>query len=271
MTRRALVTGVSSGIGKAITRALLADGWSVIGLSRGYPKGLDAPVGYGAGEFVWLHGNLTTGYKLSWLVEYVEHGLDALIHCGAEQGPVGSFLETDGYDWELCIQTNLIGTTRVLRGALPKLLKSPDGRVLLFAGGGAFNPRPEHTAYAASKAGVVSLMETLAAELTDTSVTVNCVSPGFVPTPMTGHTDGGSHEMDRAVACVMYLLSPAARGLTGKTISAEYDAWQTIHPASVPHLNASAMGTRSRVKIWEVESDGSYVYRTEQNGAGVIV
>jgi len=252
MTRHAVVTGSSKGIGRAIAEALLTEGWTVLGVSRTYPKGArEWP-----GDFRWLHADLSTGYCLEHLAQSIPEGrLDALIHCAAEQGPVGPLVPLDGklsremiHAWHQSVKTNLLSAYDVVRLCLPALRQSEDGRILLFAGGGAFNSRPGYAAYAVAKAGVVSLASTLAEEERG-RVTVNTVSPGFVPTPMTGYVEGPSTEKDRAVACVLRLLSPMTRGLTGKTVSAEYDAWQHITPENVESLNDSLLGERHRYKI----------------------
>lgn len=253
--KRALITGCSSGIGRAVTHALLDDGWHVVGISRRRP-------GLTHEAFIWQPTDLRARWRLYRLGTPV---LDALVHCAAVR-PRGDFQTMLASVWLDTVQTNLLGTYRVVRAALPYLERSEDGRILLFSGGGAFNPQPDYSAYAVSKAGVVSMMETLAAELSNNcAITVNCVSPGYVPTPMHGLVDQDSPEMERAVACVLHLLSPSAKGLTGKTISAEYDGWQQISQETVPFLNASKMGTRERHKVWPMEADGTYVYRTDGN------
>jgi 3-oxoacyl-[acyl-carrier protein] reductase len=260
---RALVTGASSGIGRAVAEQLLDDGWDVLGLSRTYPKGMLAYE-----RFSWHHGDLLTGYGVNHLRHRLVEGLDAVVHAAAVQGPIGPLVETKPQDWLDCIRVNLIGTYRVVSLALPFLQQSEDGRLLLFSGGGAFNARPEYSAYAVAKAGVVSLMESLAAEMGDT-VAVNCVSPGYVPTPMNGHPDAPSAEKDRAVACVMHLLSPETQGLTGRTISAEYDGWASLNQQTIPLIGK--MGTRHRHKVWPMNADGSYVYRSDGNAVAEVV
>lgn len=247
MKRRALVTGASHGIGRAVAEMLLSEGWFVMGVSR-----TDLEID----RVVWWKANVAEYAE----VEPLRHCLfDAVIHCAAEQGPVGALQTSSPREWRQAVETNLIGTYNVVRAALPALLTASDGRILLFSGGGAFNARPGYSAYAASKAGVVSLMETLAAELRDTDVTVNCVSPGFVHTGFDPHAAAlpfdpdGSRAMARAVACVRHLLDPATRGLTGRTISAEFDDWENLSGLDrVRAVNDSTMGTRHRVPIQRV-------------------
>lgn len=245
MTRRALVTGASHGIGRAVAAMLLAEGWEVVGVSRRLCD-LDGVRAYTLD--VSLPHQVE---RLSWLCA---PRLDAVVHAAAIQGPVGPLEDALPSAWLEAVRVNLLGAYHVARVTLPLLRQSDDARLLLFAGGGAFNARPEYSAYAVSKAGVVSLMETLAAELRHSTVTVNCVSPGFVPTgidPRAPATND-SGQMARAVACVRHLLSPQARGLMGRTVSAEYDAWDQITPQTVASVNASVQGTRHRYPIQRV-------------------
>lgn len=269
--KTALVTGCSGGIGRAVTQALLDDGWRVVGVSRRVVPGLDRQA-----RFVGCWGDLHFGAVAVPNLRRVSiEVLDAVVHCAATQHPVGPIRSSDQLAWAESIQINLIGTYHVVRGSLPYLERSPDARILLFSGGGAFSPRPNYSAYAAAKAGVVALMEALAGELPP-GITVNCVAPGFVATPIhtvtlaAGADVVGEQEYAHAnrpdtgqraevVACVRHLLSPAAARLTGKTIAVGWDPWDQITPATVPFFNSSDIWTRTRVKAQHVPIDSAGV------------
>ncbi len=245
--RRAIVTGASRGIGLATTRMLLAEGWAVLGISRTEP-----PIERGEHQqYAWLSHDVGETITPDLIHDGVSE-LAALVHCAGIRGPYGAFSENDPADWERTITTNLIGAARMVRAALPALRCSEDGRILLFSGGGAFSPEPSYSAYATSKGATVALMETLAEELRETSVTVNAVAPGFVATdihrgtPLEGKSDGG-RAIHTAVACIRHLLSPSCRGLTGRTISAQHDDWSSLSPWTIPLMGYQ--GVRDRHKI----------------------
>ena len=250
--RRALVTGVSRGIGKAVAEMLLADGWSVLGVSRTAPSKFMPRLHW----WQWdVSGEIDPMLAADVSRHLSDAPLDAVIHCAAIRGPHGPLLENDPAEWVEAVNTNLLGTFRVVKATLPALQQSEDGRILLFSGGGAFNASPEYSAYATAKGGVVSLMETLAEELRASTVTVNAVAPGPIPTTIHGDNplpDDGGAGMATAIACVRHLLSSHTRGLTGRTVSAVHDDWASISPATVHAVNASPMGTRTRHTIQQV-------------------
>jgi NAD(P)-dependent dehydrogenase (short-subunit alcohol dehydrogenase family) len=263
--RHALVTGCSRGIGLAVREALLGDSWRVYGAARTAPA-LDHP------EFSFAETDVAALASVERLRDAVEadlagRPLDAVIHCAVVQSPVGPLEETDPNEWAKSIQIGLVGSYNVVRLMLPQLHGSRSGRILLFAGGGAFSPRARFSAYACAKAGVVRLAETLAEELKGTSVTVNCVAPGFVPTPIHETTlkagrrlagaeydrvirdvayDDGS-RLPRVVACIRHLLSPSTRSLRGETVAAQFDDWEHLTPFTVPEVMATEVWTARRV------------------------
>lgn len=265
MERRVLVTGCSRGIGLAVTLALLDDGWHVYGAARTAPP-IEDP------RFQFVETDVSDLVQFERLRDAIDtdlagRPLDALIHCAVIQTPVGPLEGTPPAEWAHAIQVGLIGPYNAVRLMLPFLHRSRDGRILLFAGGGAFGPRPRFSAYACAKAGVVRLAETLAEELKGTSVTINCLAPGFVPTHIhdvtieagpglagaeydrvvrdAAHDDGS--RLAHVVACIHHLLSPSTRGLSGKTVAAQFDDWEHLTPFTVPELMATELWTARRV------------------------
>ncbi len=118
--------------------------------------------------------------------------------------------------------------------------------MVTFSGGGATGPFPRYDAYAASKAAVVRLTENLAIDLAADGVRANAVAPGFIATEMHAETlaagperagqdyfrrtrraveTGGGDPLALAVGLVAFLLSDASSGITGKSISAQWDPW----------------------------------------------
>jgi 3-oxoacyl-[acyl-carrier protein] reductase len=127
-------------------------------------------------------------------------------------------------------------------------------RIVLLSGGGAFDPMPNLSAYGISKAGIIRLAETLAVELAPLNIAVNVFAPGFVATKIfnsmleAGPERGGvlyetvvkllndwqDSDIELPIALARYLISDESAPLTGKTISARYDPWDT--PEFAAHL-----------------------------------
>ncbi len=94
-------------------------------------------------------------------------------------------LQMDEASFERVLDTNLVGTFRVVRRALPKMLRARKGRVILISSVVAFSGAPGQANYAASKAGLVGFARSLAREIGGRNITVNVVAPGFIETDMT--------------------------------------------------------------------------------------
>ncbi|MCC7370134.1 MAG: SDR family oxidoreductase [Chloroflexi bacterium] len=265
MRRTVLVTGCSRGIGLAVAQTLLEEGARVIGAARSAPDLTHE-------RFTFVPTDVADLASVEALSDTVsaalgDAALDGIVHCAVVQNPIGPLEDTDPLAWAEAIQIGLVGAYHVVRLLLPFVHRSADGRILLFAGGGAFGPRVRFSAYACAKAGVVRLAETLAEELAGSTVTINCVAPGFVPTPIHDQTleagperagpeyervirdvahDDGS-RLAQVVACVHHLLSPSARGLSGKTVAAQYDDWEHLTPFTVPGVMATDLWSARRV------------------------
>jgi NAD(P)-dependent dehydrogenase (short-subunit alcohol dehydrogenase family) len=168
--------------------------------------------------------------------------LHGLVTAAGILGPIGGLDDLQAVELIETIAINLAGTMLALRFALPRL-RASGGRAVTFSGGGGTSPLPRYDAYAASKAGVVRLTENLAE---GAEIEINAVAPGFVATRMHDETlhagpevaGAGYFERTRAqlatggfpareaAELVCYLLSDAARGITGRLISAQWDPWR---------------------------------------------
>src|SRR6185437_5482120 len=187
--------------------------------------------------------------QLATLVEQRFGALDVLVCNAGIYGPKGAIEEVDWAQWAQSVAINLMGTVLCCRAFLPLLRRAKRGKILLLSGGGATKPLPFLSAYAASKAAVVRFGETLAEELRDAGVDVNCVAPGALNTRMLDdildagpakvgqilyeasmrQKESGGVPLEKSADLCVYLASEAADGITGKLISAVWDAWPQLH------------------------------------------
>lgn len=197
-------------------------------------------------------------------------GVDVLINSVGGFGEIGAITIADPDRWWRTMEVNLKGTFLVCKAMLPLLQKGKEPRIINLAGGGAFSPFPNFSAYACSKAAVVRLTECLAAELAPLNIRVNAISPGFVPTEMHQATleagperagrmqfqrtqailRQGGPSMENVINCVRWMLSPALDELTGKTISSNFDPWQTTtFMEYIPDIVRSDLYALRRINI----------------------
>ena len=178
----ALVTGGGSGIGAATARRLAAAGYGVCVTGR-RPEPLEE-VAAETGGLAVVADTGDVGAIERAVAATVERfgGLDALV-VSAGTGASGAVAAQTPERWELVVDTNLTGAFLVCRAALPHLVKSR-GAVVTVASVGGLRASPESAAYGASKAGLISLTQSIALDYGPSGVRANCVCPGWIRTPM---------------------------------------------------------------------------------------
>jgi NAD(P)-dependent dehydrogenase (short-subunit alcohol dehydrogenase family) len=247
--RVALITGGGRGIGRAIALALARAGATVSLVARSCAE-LDetaALILNGGGQALAIMGDVSrpqTAINVVAKTTAYYGSVDILVNCAGIHGTIGLLVEAEVHQWRQAIEVNLIGTFLFSRAVLPDMMARRWGRIINLAGGGAAAPRPRFTAYAASKAAVVRLTETLAEEVRDYNIQVNAIAPGPVNTKMLteilaagsaagaesasamGQRDSGGIPPELAAELTLFLASERSAGLTGKLISAPHDDWR---------------------------------------------
>ena len=160
--RRALVTGAARGIGAAIAGRLMADGLDVITADR--DEGCDLRFDVARGEIPELDD------------------VDVCVSNAAITDTIAPAHRMTGEQWERDIAVNLSGAFRVVQACLPGMRERRWGRVVVISSGAARSGLPGQVAYSASKAGVIGLVKTVAAENARRGITANAVLPGLIAT-----------------------------------------------------------------------------------------
>lgn len=251
-----LITGAGRGIGKRLALGFSNAGARVALLARSKAE-LDLAnleIEHNGGTSLRLRADVRDYEQLAAGVERMRGNygrVDVLICCAAIIGPIGPFLESPQHQWLDTIQTNLIGVANSIRAVLPGMVSRRSGKIILTGGRGAADPRPNFTAYAATKAAIVRLSETLAEELRDQNVQVNVISPGGAYTHMTDEIlhagdRAGAREQEKAVQIrltggmpaekqlelAMFLASDDSNHISGKLIHVN-DDWRRLQQTSV--------------------------------------
>ena len=189
MTRVALVTGASRGIGQAIALALGQSGCQVIGTAT-TDAGAQA-----IGDFLGQSGVQGKGMRLQVtepgaceaLIEAIlkDYGrLDILVNnAGITRDNLAMRMKDE--EWDAVIQTNLTAVFKLNRAVLRPMMKARWGRIIQITSVVGVSGNPGQANYAAAKAGVAGMSRALAREIASRGITVNCIAPGFIDTDMT--------------------------------------------------------------------------------------
>jgi 3-oxoacyl-[acyl-carrier protein] reductase len=230
--KKALVTGATGGIGGAIARALHAQG-ATVALSGTRRSALDE-LASALGDRVHLvEANLSDKDSVEALVPAAEtamEGLDILVNnAGVTRDNL--FLRMKDEEWDTVIAVNLTAAFRLSRAAVKGMMRRRYGRIVNIGSVVGSTGNPGQGNYAASKAGLIGMTKALAAEVASRNITVNCVAPGFIESPMTDALNDKQREAilgtipmsrlgqgDEIAAAVVYLASAEAAYVTGHTL-----------------------------------------------------
>ena len=281
----ALITGGSQGLGKVIAEHFLREGAHVALCARSEKDLLatrDQLVKkFPSQKIVAKTCDVSSEAEVNSLVAFAirELGsLQALVLNAGVYGPMGPTEEVSLDEWRRAMDINLYGVLLPCRAVIPhfkqnsgsgssrgneaqtqKKTETPHvvsyketnfrGKIIILSGGGATNPLPNISSYAASKAAVVRLMETLAEELKPFHVDVNAIAPGALATRLVDEVlaagpekvgaafyeknkqwkEKGATPPEFGANLAVYLASAQSDGITGKLISAQWDPWEKLH------------------------------------------
>jgi 3-oxoacyl-[acyl-carrier protein] reductase len=230
--KTALVTGASGDIGGAIAQALHAAGATVaLSGTRTAPlQALAASLGSRAHVLTCDLSDPASVEALPKAAAAAMGSVDILVNnAGITRDNL--FMRMSDEEWQSVIDVNLTSSFRLCRGVLRGMMKARWGRIVNISSVVGATGNPGQGNYAASKAGMVGMSKSLAAEVASRNITVNCVAPGFITTAMTDKlTDdqksriltsvpaGRMGEASEIAAAVLYLASPEAGYVTGAVL-----------------------------------------------------
>jgi NAD(P)-dependent dehydrogenase (short-subunit alcohol dehydrogenase family) len=272
--RCAIVTGASRGLGYAIARKYVEAGASVLICARGeqpLEKALSElrEVALPGQSVIALPADVSKAADVSALVERAQRQfgrLHILVNNAGVAGPSGPTESLDWHEWVRAIEINLLGSVLLSRALLPHFKQAAYGKIIQISGGGATNPLPMLSAYAASKAAVIRFAETLAEETRQHGIDVNAIAPGALNTRILDEfvaagperigrafhdqalrqkRDGGV-PLSKGADLAVFLGSAASDGITGKLLSAVWDPWETL-PEHLSELRSTDVYTLRRI------------------------
>jgi len=254
--RNAVITGANRGLGLAIAEAYLAAGANVLLCARDEAlleevrrtlvlKAAPNQIVEAVGADV---SNPTDVSRVAAKALQVFPQVHVLVNNAGIYGPLGQSEEVDWAAWMRAMEINVYGSVLPCRAFVPHFKQHKYGKIVQLSGGGATNPLPRISAYAASKAAIVRFAESLALEVRPYNIDVNAIAPGALNTRMLEEViaagpdvvgqdfhermvktkEQGGTPLERGAALAVYLGSAESDGVTGRLLSAVWDPWEQL-------------------------------------------
>lgn len=264
-----LVTGAGRGIGKRLAIGFAAAGNRVGLLARSKAE-LDLAhleIEHAGGNALRIRADVTDYEQMTAAVDRmrVHYGdVHVLVCAAAIPGPVGPFADQSPKTWAEVIRINLLGVMNACRAVLPDMIQRRSGKIVVLSGPGATAARPNLSVYSASKAAVVRLVETIAEEIREHNIQINCMGPGGTYTHMTdeilraGDRAGwketeeaievrrtGGESPEKQIQLALFLASEDSNHISGKLIHVS-DDWKKLRSENI---HAEAYTLRRTLKM----------------------
>lgn len=241
-----IITGGGRGIGKEIAKKFAEKGAIVVLAARSKNEIDDTleDIKKNGGQGISVQTDVSKLDDVTRLVTKVLENyskIDVLVNNAGVIKPIKPIHEVDVEEWGNNLRINLFGTFYCIRTVLPHMISKNYGKIINLSGGGAFKSMSNFSAYGASKAAIVRLTETVAAEVKKYNISVNAISPGAIKTKInydvieSGDMAGielarakeviekGGNDIEKVTNLMLFLASDESNGLSGKTISAQWD------------------------------------------------
>lgn len=232
--KTALITGASGGIGEAIAKTLHDQG-ATVAISGTRKEKLEEVKSNLASDRVHITPcNLSDREAVAALTGQAEEALGGKIDILVNNAGITKdnlFMRMKDEEWDDVIAVNLTAAFTLMRGAIRGMMRNRSGRIVNITSISGFIGNPGQPNYSASKAGLVGMSKSLAREIAPRGITVNCIAPGFISTPMTDELNekqveaiagaipsGTFGEPADIASAVLYLSSDEAKYITGQTL-----------------------------------------------------
>jgi 3-oxoacyl-[acyl-carrier protein] reductase len=230
--KTALVTGATGGLGGTIAKMLQAQG-ATVAISGTRREVLDALAAEIGERTHVLPCNLADKEDVEALVPKAEAAMGQLDILVANAGVTRDnlFVQLKDEDWDQVIDVNLTATFRLARAAVRGMMRRRFGRIIGITSVVGVTGNPGQVNYTASKAGMIGMIKSIAAEYARRNITANCVAPGFIGTPMTDKLNDKQKEAilgrvpagrlgtaEDVAAAIVFLASNEANYMTGQTL-----------------------------------------------------